>query len=384
MNNVYIGARYVPKFDGDYDPTKTYEPLTVINWNDGSYTSKRTVPAGTLPSVTDYWALTGNYNGQIAYLQNQIDDLNEAVENISAQKNVILVGDSYALGIGGNGTTIESELEALHPWTVTTFAEGGCGYIRYNDQNHRAYDVLQAGLAAMTSTEKNDITNVVLCCSVYNELGAIAEPTFNQNGFTQALTQISNLVKSQLPNANITVIPSLWIDVTYNTSFIRVFEWTKAAAQAIGAGYPDNSINWLMPYGSSVNSGDDVHPSAYGYTIIANHIATVLNGSEPAMYSGIDVITTATGDPLTIKYHKNYASIYGLITKEEGQTFTSLFDVPLPLQKLNNYPIYINKYGTSDVMCMLITHANTFCASDWFDTGSTYILNCIVPYENFI
>lgn len=78
-NNVYIGSRYVPIFDGDWDNTKVYEALTIVNYNGSSYTSKKPVPAGTLPTNTNYWALTGNYNGQISNLQQQINDCNTAI-----------------------------------------------------------------------------------------------------------------------------------------------------------------------------------------------------------------------------------------------------------------------------------------------------------------
>lgn len=390
MNNVYIGARYVPKFDGDYDSTKTYEPLTIVNWNGASYTSKRTVPAGTLPSDGNYWAMTGNYNGQIAYLQSEIDNvtgrvdtLDTKVNKISTKKNVLLVGDSYAEGIGGAGTTIESVLKSHHSWNVTTFAEGGCGYLRYNDSNHRAYEVLNNGIAGMNDTEKALITDVVLCCSAYNDMGRVGQPDFTENGFKTALNEINTLVKNELVNANVTVIPALWVDVTYNTDYIKIWEWTKAGAQSIGANYAKNSINWLMTYGNSVNSGDNIHPSAFGYTIIADHIATVLNGAEPALYNGIDLVTTATNDVLTIKYYDDYATITGFITKEAGQTFNSLFDVPQPLSKLMNHPIIVNKYGARDVFCISIIGTTCYCGSDWLDDNVQYRIDVKVPYVNF-
>ena len=74
-NNVYVGSRYVPLFAGAWDNSVTYEPLTIVEYGNNSYTSKKPVLAGTLPTDTDYWALTGNYNGQISNLQNQIGDL---------------------------------------------------------------------------------------------------------------------------------------------------------------------------------------------------------------------------------------------------------------------------------------------------------------------
>ena len=74
-NNIYIGSRYVPIFTGAWNETMTYEPLTIVEYGNSTYTSKKPVPAGTVPTNTEYWALTGNYNGQISNLQNQINDI---------------------------------------------------------------------------------------------------------------------------------------------------------------------------------------------------------------------------------------------------------------------------------------------------------------------
>lgn len=99
-NNIYIGSRYVPKFDGDWDNTKSYEPLTIVSYGNNTYTSKIPVPVGILPTDTNYWVLTGNYNGQIINIQNQIDDLKSHFNeiNLSMFKNKIIciVGDSLS------------------------------------------------------------------------------------------------------------------------------------------------------------------------------------------------------------------------------------------------------------------------------------------------
>lgn len=69
MIRQYVGARYVPKFA---DPTAwtsgtSYEALTIVTYNNSSYTSKMPVPAtvGNPADNPDYWALTGNYNAQV-------------------------------------------------------------------------------------------------------------------------------------------------------------------------------------------------------------------------------------------------------------------------------------------------------------------------------
>ena len=69
MVRQYVGARYVPKFA---DPTAwtsgtSYEAMTIVTYNNSSYTSKVPVPAtvGNPADNPDYWALTGNYNAQV-------------------------------------------------------------------------------------------------------------------------------------------------------------------------------------------------------------------------------------------------------------------------------------------------------------------------------
>ena len=74
----YVGARYVPKFMGTYDPTQDYEALSVVDNGMGtSYVSNKPAPAGTPLTDTDYWALYGATSGAIINLQGQIDALKE-------------------------------------------------------------------------------------------------------------------------------------------------------------------------------------------------------------------------------------------------------------------------------------------------------------------
>lgn len=85
MVRQYIGARYVTKiYENSLDPGSaeweanvTYEPLTMVTFNYSSYLSKREVPASVGDPATNphYWVNTGNYNGQIADLQNKVNRL---------------------------------------------------------------------------------------------------------------------------------------------------------------------------------------------------------------------------------------------------------------------------------------------------------------------
>lgn len=77
----YVGARYVPKFsnnnNGDWDNTYSYEALEIVKYGNDYYTAKIPVPVGIAITNTDYWVLTGNYNGAISNLQDEIDELKD-------------------------------------------------------------------------------------------------------------------------------------------------------------------------------------------------------------------------------------------------------------------------------------------------------------------
>ena len=102
MTKQYIGARYVPIIDGEYNSEKVYEPLTIVTYNGSSYTSKKSVPAGTLPTNTEYWALTGNYNAQV-------EEYREIAENVAAKQTHMKVANVLDYGAIGDGVTDDTQ-----------------------------------------------------------------------------------------------------------------------------------------------------------------------------------------------------------------------------------------------------------------------------------
>lgn len=113
--NVYVGARYVPILDGEWDSQKKYEPLTIVTYQGNSYTSRTYVPAGIDINNVEYWVVTGNYNAQVeeyhqevVRLTNEYNGINENLEQLMPlnlkDKNVHFFGDS--LTWGNNGTEL--------------------------------------------------------------------------------------------------------------------------------------------------------------------------------------------------------------------------------------------------------------------------------------
>lgn len=92
----YIGARYVPIFftnpvtgTTEWTDTVPFEPLTIVTYNGYSYTSRRFVPVGTAITNNAYWALTGNFNGQVAVYVAEVEALAEEVAGMAEDVDAI-------------------------------------------------------------------------------------------------------------------------------------------------------------------------------------------------------------------------------------------------------------------------------------------------------
>lgn len=81
LNNVYVGERYIPKWEGPWDSTKDYEGLCIVSYNNASYVSRRPVPAGTALDNETYWALMSNFGGQLQVLQEQVDAIQQQIDD---------------------------------------------------------------------------------------------------------------------------------------------------------------------------------------------------------------------------------------------------------------------------------------------------------------
>lgn len=97
--NTYVGARYVPIYDGAWSSSKKYEPLVVVQYQGNSYTSKTYVPAGVNPTNENYWAQSGNYNAQVEEYRKEVGRLttlvNEFNDRITGNTDAINLINSW-------------------------------------------------------------------------------------------------------------------------------------------------------------------------------------------------------------------------------------------------------------------------------------------------
>lgn len=177
----YIGARYVPRFLGTYDVTQIYDALDVVDNGSGtSYIARKTVPAGTPLTNTEYWFVYGASSGAIIALQNDMiaaqndilglqsetSDLYSNKQDEMKNRVFLFVGDSYDVQtsyLDDIGTNIKCK-------SYTKRSHTGAGFYKYNSNFDQYYflNILQT-LDPLTTEEKETITDVVFVVAVGND-----------------------------------------------------------------------------------------------------------------------------------------------------------------------------------------------------------------------
>lgn len=76
----YIGARYAPKFMGAWDKGSEYAALSVVYANEQSYVSRKTVPANTEITNTEFWIKSADWNAQVTQYNQNVEQYKVNVE----------------------------------------------------------------------------------------------------------------------------------------------------------------------------------------------------------------------------------------------------------------------------------------------------------------
>ena len=156
MVKHYVGARYVPKLASpvEWAANTSYEALTIVTFNNASYTSKVPVPptVGNPADNPDYWALTGNYNAQVEQYRQETETVSNRLtaeatslqtqiseERTERSQQVTVLSarmDSFSrLPDGSLSTAADAELvDGRVSWTGTTYKNIG-NNIRNNDKS---------------------------------------------------------------------------------------------------------------------------------------------------------------------------------------------------------------------------------------------------------
>lgn len=380
----YIGARYVPILADptEWDNTKTYEPLTIVQHEGNSYTSRQYVPTGIDITNNDYWARTGNYNAQIetyraqtqnalalaqtnksdianidanlnALHANTVNDatkLYELIQYNAKRNDIVIIGDSITAGLGLDkpNTTAYPELlaQALN-MTKHVYAQSGAGFV--NASREAPYNTLNSLVTqAITDTtlDKNNVGIVLL-------MGGIND---NYEQATQAAQNAKNdltLLHANFPNAKIYfgICPTAGKSRQNNKS---IYSGIPAASTNIGAlssislPYVHKIDAWNLLWHNHQMSTDGLHPNLNGHSFLASQILSAMSGqyittSDPTAANsvlwadgGIRNITSGDNVPDDDRYawaktHLNNSrnTYANLIATEKAVIYKSSFSIQI-------------------------------------------------------
>ena len=379
----YVGARYVLKIyensldplSADWESNTSYEPLTMVNYNNSSYISRKDVPANIGNPVDNptYWALSGLYNGQIANLQNQINNIITDLGSLMADwkerqtladRKFVFIADSYGvlsdmltdavsyLGLSSN----QYEIEARNAYSFV----GEDGILKF-------LDLLSVALARISDLDT--VTDIVVVGGINDSTNA-----FTDTGeLADAMIAFDSYARTNCPNAQIHLGYIGYCDISNPNAagrdatkqFVTLQRYVKNAA-TLGWHYMTNIEYTLRGWDSLLSDG--VHPNSNGASALGAMIAQgILTGACDAIYCGLNTTTLTIGTlPSTVSAASVSLGMYSITNNVTSFTINPIsltfdygsavnfgnlsFDLPItdyPFKLLDNSkPIVVNMNGT--------------------------------------
>lgn len=305
----YIGARYVPLFMGNWNNTKTYEPLSIVQHQGNSYTSRQYVPTGIAITNETYWAETGNYNAQIeAYRQEVLtfderisdnaSDINTLEINLNYynQKNCILIGDSYLRSY----STESYDNPGWGDYFITNsgfneiarYKSGGAGWVVNGTSDTEAglnfIGMLDKANENLSTRVKENLDYIIVQ-GIINDLAQNISAATIKNNIRQFLRN----ARSFFPKATIVISFAICSEQYMND--YKVWDCIKdfIGVAESGCVIAMRSNEWFRKLVSNYGRGDDIHPNTNGYNYLGKLIAQVANGNatayHPYLYSSADI-----------------------------------------------------------------------------------------------
>lgn len=310
--HTYVGARYVPKFVGVYDPTQSYEALDVVDNGSGtSYIAKIPTPAGTPLTDTDHWFLYGSSSGAIVQLQNDMiaaqgdiitlqGDMTAAQNDISdlqskvAGNDIRLVAftDSYGTS-SAEGTPFIDQLDTYLGLSASDyfgFARGSVGITPNTSQPRGVQGLVEDSVGSITNP--NTITHVLFALGA-NDIDNLAT-------IAASFASLVTYTRTEFPNAKIMFAFIGTTDahsVADKNAAVNAYRTNATINRCV---YIENAD--LIMRINGYQKSDKVHPSSAGSDKLAECLAQgILNGIIDFSTNGTFTITVGA-DNVAINY----------------------------------------------------------------------------------
>ena len=308
----YIGARYVPRFLGTWNNTTQYEALDVVDNGSGtSYIARKTVPAGTPLTDTEFWFIYGASSGAIIDLQNRVGNienveipaLDSRIDAADAElirikrfskKNVVWIGDSYGDEATEHPNIINTIIGFRSFYNLSTGSTGFTGKEGSASQsvNLEWKTILKNWVDQQTADTLASIDDVYISGG-FNDVYSTSVGVIR--------TYISNFMsyaRSVLPNAEFHLCFCGWaagtgsVTTPTETALAADFRFRLAnkvmiaysQCEQFGMEYMGNAINALHNYDVCFNA-DQYHPNATGQERLARQILNYMLGGGSLVYT---------------------------------------------------------------------------------------------------
>lgn len=351
MVREYIGARYVPKFMGNYDITQAYEALCVVDNGSGtSYISKIPTPAGTPLTDTTYWAIYGASSGAILNLQNQIDNINNnelpALKKpsnnylkYSGERLVVFIGDSY--------TQV--------PSSNTSFVGRVANYLGITSSQYHNIGVSGDGLDGYkiqvdnyNYTDADSVTDVVITGGINDAHSDISDISTIE----AKIDTLYNAVVAKFPNATIWAgfcgggfyrnLSTTYAGFNYDNMMLLKYIWMERWAAKPKCVYMDNLDLWCRSLSDTdyyLSGGNGMHPYSFGIKTLAEMITNYLKGGSNALNNLTSINCPFVMNPQLVIDNWNMPSILTVNKKGKMTNVTMSYG---NLVFTNYYPLFIN------------------------------------------
>lgn len=293
----YIGARYVPRFLGLWNNTTQYEALDVVDNGAGtSYIARKTVPAGTPLTKTEFWFIYGASSGAILDLQDRMDtaesditEINDTLDKLN-DSNVIFISDSYA-GSGRGGydfgifTTFRNRT-GLTGANSHLFQAGGVGFANtYGGANFLslANDAISA-LSEVADT----ITDIFIA-------GGANDNSYDYNTIYLAKNTVVSTLHNAFPNAKIRIAPVCGSRSHPSRNYLNFNTYRAYTTVEYPCELPILNGTVPMLTVDCFADGDLIHPNAQGVKEIGYLLGSCfINNSQYGEVSNVTNATTFT------------------------------------------------------------------------------------------
>lgn len=143
----YIGARYAPQFMGAWDKASEYAALCVVYNNEQSYVSRKTVPANTEITNTEFWIKSADWNAQVTQYNQNVEQYKAEVLEYSETVNSLVGKTVYTYNTKDD--MAEDKRVQLNDTLMT------CGYAEVNDKKGSFYKAVATTSAKAIALQNN-------------------------------------------------------------------------------------------------------------------------------------------------------------------------------------------------------------------------------------